>query len=163
MVLDLNQWFAPNPADKGSLPLLQPTTPKTAVPTSPAILQPWKTIETLPPALVQTADTLLKTQNNTISSWQQLDTNLLQQGNSTYKFATPEADVKEPVNNWLESPNPPENKNKTSTQKLLSLYKASAPKPTQGDGKLVVGGQGNFGSIEKGGTGGLFSSSTSGE
>jgi hypothetical protein len=117
--------------------------------------------------LVPITDNLLKTQSP-ISAWQQTNTNsfnaTVQQPN-TFKFAIQEQPQPE-TNQWLEPPTTTATNTttaQTSTKKLLDLYKASAPKATQGDGKLIVGGQGNFSSIEKGGTGGLFASETTDE
>jgi hypothetical protein len=116
--------------------------------------------------LVPVTDTLLKNQSP-ISAWQQTNTNsfnaTVQQPN-TFKFAIQEQPQPE-TNQWLAPTQTAgaSSNNKTSTQKLLDLYKASAPKATQGDGKLIVGGQGNFSNIEKGGTGGLFASETTDE
>ena len=169
MPLEFTPPFSPNPSE-----INQPAVPNVPVPAMPvgvsgASLQLWQTVEGLPATLFSTGDVLSKSQSP-ISQWQQTTNVALYNqplSQASYKFATPEIETLNPANQWLSAATVATTTStvngKTSTQKLLALYKASAPKATQKDEKLVVGGQGNFSSIEKGGTGGLFSSSSEGE
>ena len=166
MALDFSHLFPPNTAEKKTT--LLPTSPASEVKTGAngSTIAPWQQLASLPTVLVPVTDTLLKTQSP-ISAWQQTNThsfNATVQQPNTFKFAMQEQPQPE-TNRWLAPSQTTgvSSNNKTSTKKLLDLYKASAPKATQGDGKLIVGGQGNFSSIEKGGTGGLFASETTDE
>jgi hypothetical protein len=173
---DLNNLFPPPSSDASGVGIPAINTPKLEPSiNTPADGNSWQKTALLSAGLiplVPITDTLLKTLSP-VSAWQQTNTSLpnatVQQVN-TFKFAIqdssppplPTLQLYASSNQWLPPTQPTEisSNNRTSVKNLLNLYKASAPKATQGDGKLIVGGQGNFSSIEKGGTGGLFASDT---
>lgn len=99
-----------------------------------------------------------------ISAWQQIatanQTNSIPAGGWKFARTLPNT-TEEGINNT-----PPPDTSSTARKNLIRLYQSFRPKPNannSGDGKLVVGGQGNFDSIAKNGTSGLFLSTEGGD